>query len=493
MNFNIFIGNTEVVCNQQFEITEEMLATSSVTLNNVYPKSWEDTKDYVSNFYYPKDYSLCRILQDNNLIFAGVVKKTGNISLNPFEPHYCNIQVLDFKTFLSEGDTLNFVINNKTIGEAIEMVIDAIASYGFVLGELQLSEIDEIIGAYSTDKKTAYDVFQYICDITNSKWFTRMIDEDTVAIDFYDVENLPVKETIEYNSEWFEQNLIDDISYSISTDDYRNKQIMLSEEVFGGTNYDDILTSNGYSTDFATQGKIGVINSAKINGVIATFTTNANKDLGIEADIYYTPGEAQITTANQLTAGETVEINYVPLVNGREIIMNDVEIQRISGQLNNRNGIISRYEDRNDTTSSQELQQIGKTYIKYKGQAEVTLKITSRSNLYNIGDLVSFNAPLPDLTTQYMVKKKTTKFIASVDTVWYTFELSSNFNSESAINYFDNQRSKQKGNLNEGDFITRNVDISNSANIIWHDTVIEEQPITGDNTLDCALDSPFIS
>ena len=92
-----------------------------------------------------------------------------------------------------------------------------------------------------------------------------------------------------------------------------------------------------------------------------------------------------------------------------------------------------------------------------------------------------------------MVKKKTTQFIASVDTVWYTFELSSNFNSESAINYFDNQRSKQKGNLNEGDFITRNVDISNSANIIWHDTVIEEQSITGDNTLDCTLDSPFIS
>ena len=43
-------------------------------------------------------------------------------------------------------------------------------------------------------------------------------------------------------------NLIDDLSYSIKTDDYRNKQILLSDEVFGSTPYNDLLTSNGYDT-----------------------------------------------------------------------------------------------------------------------------------------------------------------------------------------------------------------------------------------------------
>ena len=60
MNDNIikmFIGGEEVVSNKEFTINEEMLSASSTILNNCYPASWEETKDYVNNFYYPKDYS----------------------------------------------------------------------------------------------------------------------------------------------------------------------------------------------------------------------------------------------------------------------------------------------------------------------------------------------------------------------------------------------------------------------------------------------------
>ena len=56
---------------------------------------------------------------EEDMLFCGVVENTVNISLNPRYPHYCNLQVLDFKTFLSEGETLDFVIYNKTILEAI--------------------------------------------------------------------------------------------------------------------------------------------------------------------------------------------------------------------------------------------------------------------------------------------------------------------------------------------------------------------------------------
>ena len=53
----MLINEEEVVSNKEFTINEEMLSTSSTILNNCYPKSWEDTKDYVNNFYYPLDYS----------------------------------------------------------------------------------------------------------------------------------------------------------------------------------------------------------------------------------------------------------------------------------------------------------------------------------------------------------------------------------------------------------------------------------------------------
>ena len=57
----ILINNEEVLCDKDFTIQEEMLNTPSVILNNVYPKSWETTKDYTTNFYHPDDYSKCLI------------------------------------------------------------------------------------------------------------------------------------------------------------------------------------------------------------------------------------------------------------------------------------------------------------------------------------------------------------------------------------------------------------------------------------------------
>ena len=71
-------NNEEVVCSNNLVITEEMLTTSFYYLNNCYPKSWEQDHDYISRFYYPKDYSKCLIYNGEQLIFSGQLKNTGN-------------------------------------------------------------------------------------------------------------------------------------------------------------------------------------------------------------------------------------------------------------------------------------------------------------------------------------------------------------------------------------------------------------------------------
>ena len=58
----ILIDNEEVVSDSTLQIKEEMLSTSSTILKNCYPKAWENTKDYTSNYYFPKDYSKCKII-----------------------------------------------------------------------------------------------------------------------------------------------------------------------------------------------------------------------------------------------------------------------------------------------------------------------------------------------------------------------------------------------------------------------------------------------
>ena len=430
----------------------------------------------------------------NTLYFCGVVKNSGDISLNPREPHYQSLQILDFKTFLSEGETLDFVIANKTIEEAIEQIISTVAPYGFVKGNIQIQGADTTIGAYSTKDKTAYDVFNYIADITQSRWTTRLIDEDTVAIDFYDPTLLPQGEPIQYTNEWFKEHLIDDMSYNYGSNDYRNKQVMTSNEVYSSILQTQTIVANGYQTQFDTEQKIGKIDSITSNGNELSVATNEQKELGYSADIYYTPGNTFFESADLRSAGEILIVNYIAIVEGRQIITNNYEIERVASATG-RKGIVSRYENRNDATTSTELQLVGQSYIKYKGTSEIKLSVVSRENIWNVGDRVQFNAPINELNTEYMVKKKTINRIlanpSSEDYIVYTYEMTSSFNSEQAINYFDNQRAKAKGNIGQGEYITRNVDIESSANIIFYDSEIIDVQIVGDNVLNSVLNSPF--
>lgn len=493
----MFINNEEVVSNKEFTISEEMLVASSTILNNCYPLTWEQNKDYVSNFYYPKDYSLCKILQNNTLIFAGIVKNSGEISLNPFDPKYCSLQILDFKTLLSEGDLLDFVISNKTVEQAIDMVIDSVSDYGFVKGNIQILNPNEIIGAYSTLNKTAYDVLQYLSDISQSKWFTRTIDENTTAIDFYDPTLLPRANNLQYTQQYWEQNNIKNVSFSYGTYDYRNKQVIISDEVYSDIATNENLLANGYSKIFNTSGNIAILNSVAVNGVEKTLATNEEKELGIDADFYYSPGTNEIESNENdpvYTAGTIISVSYISLVKGRQTVYNNDEVSRLATQLN-RKGVISRYEDRNDILSSEELNKVAQTYIKYKGSAEIVLNVETLNNdLYNVGQIVYFDAPINDLKGDYLVKKKNTNIIATGNNqnIFYTYELSSSFNGETAVNWFDNQRAKTSGNIQSGDYITRNIDNETTANIIFKDLEITEIEINNnDNVLNAILDSPF--
>ena len=91
-----------------------------------------------------------------------------------------------------------------------------------------------------------------------------------------------------------------------------------------------------------------------------------------------------------------------------------------------------------------------------------------------------------------MVKSKKTEYIASVNEVFYEFVLTSNFNAETDINYFDNQRAKSKGNIAVGETINRNIDIENTANIIFQNPTITKISVDGDNVLNAVLNAPFV-
>lgn len=421
------------------------------------------------------------------LLFSGVVKNSGDISLNPRYPHYSTLQILDYKTFLSEGETLDFVIANKTILEAIQEIISVISPYGFELGNVSILDDSEIIGAYSTKDKTAYDVFNYIADITQSRWTTRVLGVGRVAIDFYDPTLMTQGTQIDYTNTWFTNNKIIDMSYNYGTWDYRNKQVMTSQEVYGDISQIQTIYYDGYTNQLMIEYPIGRIQKITVNGIERSFASNDEKNLGINADFYYSIGNNYFEKDMTINAGSLITITYIPIVEGRQIVLNSTEVSRVTTAAGVK-GVVARYENRNDATTSSELQKIGQSYIKYKGVPEIRLTIKSQSNIWEIGQRVQFNAPIGDLSDEYMVKRKEINYIVTADTIFYTYELTSSFNSESAINYFDNQRAKANGNIKEGEYISRNVDLENSAKIIFYDTESEIVSVVNNSDLQADLE-----
>ena len=67
--YKCLINNEEVIVSNNITIKEEFLNTSSVILNTVYPVTWEQDKDYVSRFYFPRDYNQVELYNDETLVF----------------------------------------------------------------------------------------------------------------------------------------------------------------------------------------------------------------------------------------------------------------------------------------------------------------------------------------------------------------------------------------------------------------------------------------
>jgi hypothetical protein len=502
---HMYIANEEVVCSNQINIVEELTNVNTVVLKNCYPLAWEQTKDY-TQFYFPKDYSLFKLVYDytdynltteNNqdlltesseeisvgntqvVAFAGVVKRSNAINLNPVYPHFSDLQVLDFKTFLSEGDVFNFVIDSMTIGQAINYVINQYSGYNFIVGRLNLgSKLNDIVNNYNCDQKTLYDVLEYFAQITNSVWTTRYISDIEIAIDFYDMNSLTQKPDLVYDTDFFNENSIKSITYSLNSNDYRNKQIMTSNGIAGNIliTQQFVITGQEYYLDE----KISNIVNATLNGQRLVCATNVDEENGQTADLFYEVGSNEIKLDDQALPGSILIVQYYPQVAGRQMIINPDEVNRISEQLSNV-GIIARYENRQDADTSAELSAIAQTYMQFKGKPDITLTVeTVNNDLFNVGNIVHFNNnevdQLQDLVDNYAVVKKTSTIYQnnadSTNYVIYTYKLNNNFNFENYINYFNNQRAKIIGNIKEGEFINRYVENIQNYNIIFNPPVI---------------------
>ena len=421
---------------------------------------------------------------DSDLVFGGVVKNSGNIDLNPRYPHYATLQLLDFETFLSEGDTLNYVLERQSYLEIIKTIVNDLK--GFMLGNVEVA-VDEELGPYNCNEKTPYDVFKYIAEMTGALWYTQTISKDITLIHFYSTDNLPKADNIEYSQEYFENNNIVDIKYTYDTKNYRNKQVITSDDVQSNVAQVEYLTYEGGVLKVSYP--ISSIVSIKKGTKSYSVAQNRAGTTGEYAYFYYTFNDNDITVNYDFRYGTVFRVEYYANVTSRQVAYNQDEIERISTQTNH-SGIISRYEKREDVSNEVALSKIAQTYLDFKGVPEIQVTVnTYKKDLFKLGNVVFFNAPIGDLKTNYLVigKKVTMITTGNNQEIFYEYTLSSSFNDENAINYFDNQRRKLIGDIKEGEYIPRYIDLPSSTNIVFYDLDFTEME-SSKNILDGELE-----
>ena len=413
------------------------------------------------------------------VLFSGYIKNSGNIELNPRYPHYATLQALDWSNLLSEGDILNYVITGMKISDALKYLIKDLP--GFYLGEVNIGN-DEIIAPYNCNEKTPHDVLEYLAEVSGAIWYSKIIDDRVIAIDFCSPGLLESTNNIEYTQEYFTDNNIQDMTYSYNAQDYRNKQVITNEKAQASSLHTETFIYEG--GNYRTEYPIGEIVSVK-NGLIPySFATKISGEI---AYFTYEYG-SDIVYIDNIKTGFIFTIEYYPVINLRQTAYNLDEIERISGVMS---GVISRYEKRTDTNNAVALNKIAQSYIDYKSVPEIILTIrTYYKDIFDVGTQVLFNGPLESLKTNYLIRSKTTEMIVigNDKKIFYTYELSSSFNDENAINYFDNQRRKQVGNLDEDEYISRYIDIPSQTNIVFYDATLTEITTLPGNTLNAELD-----
>ena len=586
----IYIDNEQVMCDKNLIIEEQLATSDSVILNNVYPITWENDKDYVSRFYMPKDYSNCLItngaleqdwsLKNNiytredrkitnkitwntgskinyvrvipgktykirtcnykqsgymyefndldiesakinewsvpngftwftivaegnyiattsydgekkveivdfklhttdNVLFSGYIKNSGNISLNPRHPHYATLQALDWSNLLSEGDLLNYVMPSMKVSDVLKHLIKDLK--GFYIGTIEIDN-DDTLATYNCNNKTPHDVLEYIAEVTSAIWYTKVLDDKVVSINLISPGQLEIESTIDYTQEYFIDNNIVDISYSYNAQDYRNKQIITNDEAVSDVEHVEVILYEG--GNITTEYPVAKLVSVS-NGPISY--TVANKLSGENAHFIYDYG-SNIVEVNSVNTGYLFTLTYYPIINLRQVAYNQDEIERITDVMS---GVISRYEKRTDTNDAHALSQIAQSYIDYKSVPEVILSVKSyNKDLFTMGTQVLFNGPLDDLKTRYLVKSKKVEMIVigNTEEIFYTYELSSSFNDENAINFFDNQRRKTEGNIEDDEYISRYIDIPSQTNIIFYGAKLTKIETIPENTLDAELE-----
>ncbi|BAW18182.1 hypothetical protein MBVG596_0371 [Mycoplasmopsis bovigenitalium] len=449
----IIDGDNQWAFSKDIEFNYHATNFSRVVLHNVIHKEILESGLHFSTHPYMSKLdtlALATLTSNGKAIFTGLINSQGRYSLNPKAIKDRSIELVDIRLWLSKKTPPDLTFEDVNPSDALDAIIETMQEPKIKRGKVSFSD-NTPISAYDTTNKSPYSLLKDVLAVqTKSFLYFNQDQNGNLLINYaseFDFLNREVP-VLNYDN-WSEFQLLD-IKLEENTDGYFNKLRVASDNVLSTYEINEKVSATNEMKSIWVSQPIGKIASngseaksyyIKNNNTEKTelleIATKEEYTKGKKCHLYFNEGERELVFNNVWDwDNTTLNIFYHSLNKGGVTVENASEISRIR-ELNTFNGDVFKFEQFNDLADYGDLFNKAKNYLNINSRPRKELKIITTKPFLEIGDFVELAFNDFKFDGRYVCYGFNVKFSANVNSLHITYDLRNSFNSDTLVNFYD--------------------------------------------------------
>ena len=487
-NIQLFIDNVEYDFQNKFEFYFHPTNFSSMKFFEVIPKN---NNFYPNNIQYQKpdrEFTFAKVLKDNEVIFFGIINKTGRHSLMPNQLKTKAVEICDYRKWLSVSKNIDKIFFNKKPKEIVSEVVNILNEPRIKLGSLNFTN-DDYIKAYSLTNKNAYQILkEVIPNLTNSILVFKN-EGEFVTINYKS--NQELKQNISpiildfNNVDFFSEYKILDINYENDTSNYANSITCTSNNLLSEKPTDnrililesDVLVLSNNIDKVINEKEFTYIQKQTGEIITLDIKNKSNLTEGEYFDIAYDLGKNTIEVNEKyLKQNNILNIRYFSKQTLTITANNYGEINKLA-TISGTSGIVSRTEKYNDYSNVNDLYRVLNTQLEKNSIEKSTLILKSNKKIWDLLDVVNVKNYSDEINGIYLVHE-----ISGNGTAWitgelieYEYTLKKTFSTDNIVNLFDSQSFRDNPAYDENNVLETTETIGKDIFFEWNTELSETE------------------
>lgn len=485
-NIQLFIDDVEYDFQNKFEFYFHPTNFSWMKFFEVIPKN---NNFYPKNTHYQKcerEFTFAKVLKNNEVIFFGIINKTGRYSLMPNQLKTKAVEICDYRKWLSVSKNIDKIFFNKKPKEIVSEVVNVLNEPRIKIGSLNFTN-DDFIKAYSLTNKNAYQILKdVIPNLTNSILVFKN-EGEFVSINYKS--NQELKQNISpiildfENIDFFSQYKILDINYENDTSNYANSITCTSNNLLSQKPTDnkiliiesDVLVLSNNIDKIVNEKEFTYIKNQKGEIITLDIKNKSKLSDGEYFDLAYDLGKNTIEINNKfLKQNNILNIRYYSKQTLTITSNNYSEIDKLKS-ISGTSGIVSRTEKFNDYSNIDDLYRVLNTQLEKNSIEKSTLILKSNKKIWNLLDVVNVKNYSEEINGIYLVHEISGRGSAwiSGELIEYEYLLKKTFITDNIVNLFDSQSFRDNPAYDENNVLETTETIGKDIFFEWNTELSE--------------------